>query len=75
MLHMSNVLQFYIVSVLITHHYTSPFTHFFLFPNHRRRIYSEEKEMVVAAAWGTELLQFLAALDNLHQDDWKNTAG
>ena len=31
------------------------------------RIYTEEKAKVVAAAWGTELLQFLAALAILHQ--------
>ena len=30
--------------------------------HHRRRIYTEEKAKVVAATWGTELLQFLAAL-------------
>ena len=33
----------------------------------RRRIYfTEEKAKVVAAAWGTELIQFLAALAILH---------
>ena len=36
--------------------------------DHRGRIYTEEKAKVVAAAWGTELLQFLAALAILHQD-------
>ena len=29
---------------------------------HRRRINTEEKANVVAAAWGTEFIQFLAAL-------------
>ena len=29
---------------------------------HRRKIYTEEKSKVVAAVWGTELIQFLAAL-------------
>ena len=29
---------------------------------HRRRIKTEEKAKVVAAVWGTELIQFLAAL-------------
>ena len=29
---------------------------------HRRRIKTEEKAMVVAAVWGTELIQFLATL-------------
>ena len=29
---------------------------------HRRRINTEEKAKVVAAAWGTEFIQFLAAL-------------
>ena len=35
-------------------------------PNHRRRIKTEDKAKVVAAAWGTELIQFLAALAILH---------
>ena len=35
----------------------------------RRRIYTEEKEKVVAAVWGTELIQFIAALAILYQDD------
>ena len=39
----------------------------------RRRIYTEEKAKVVADAWGTELLQFLAALAILHQDDLNNS--
>ena len=43
---------------------------------HRRRIYTEEKAKVVAAAWGTEFIKFLAALavlhkDELHQNDMK----
>ena len=34
-------------------------------------MYTEEKAKVVAAAaWGTDLLQLLAALPILHQDDW-----
>ena len=37
-----------------------------------KRIYTEENAMVVAASWGTEFLQFLAALAILHQDDLKN---
>ena len=37
----------------------------------RRIIKTEEKAKVVAAIWGTELIQFLAALAILHQDDWK----
>ena len=40
-------------------------------PGHRRRINTEEKAKVVAAAWRTELIQFLAALAILHQDDQK----
>ena len=32
---------------------------------HRRRIYTEEKAMVVASVWGKEFIQFLAALDIL----------
>ena len=38
----------------------------------RRRVYTEEKPKVVVAARGTELIQFLAALATLHQDDLKN---
>ena len=38
---------------------------------HRRRIYTEVKANVVAAAWGTELFQFLAAEAILHQDSLK----
>ena len=33
---------------------------------HRRRINTEEKAKVVAAVWGTEFIQFLAALAILH---------
>ena len=40
--------------------------------SHRRRIYTEENVKVVVAAWGTELLQFLAALAILHQGELKN---
>ena len=39
--------------------------------NHRRRIYTEKKAKVVAAVWGTEFIEFLAALAILHQDDLK----
>ena len=39
---------------------------------HRRRINTEEKAKVVAAVWGTEFIQFLAALAILHQDEMKN---
>ena len=38
---------------------------------HRRMINTEEKAKVVAAAWGMELIQFLAALAILNQDDLK----
>ena len=38
----------------------------------RRRIYTEEKAKVVAAVWGTELIQLLAAQAILHQYDLKN---
>ena len=34
--------------------------------SHRRRINTEEKAKVVAAAWVTELIQFLAKLAILH---------
>ena len=33
----------------------------------RRRIYTEEKAKVVAAVWGSELIQLLAAQAILHQ--------
>ena len=39
---------------------------------HRRRIYTEDKAKVVAAVWGTEFIQFLAALAVLHQDGMKD---
>ena len=39
---------------------------------HRRKIYTEEKEKVVAALWGIEYLQFVPALAILHQVDLKN---
>ena len=39
---------------------------------HRRRIKTEEKAKVVAAVWGTELIQFLAALAIIFfEDDFK----
>ena len=38
---------------------------------HRRRINTQEKANVVAAVWGTEFIQFLAALAVLHQDNMK----
>ena len=37
-----------------------------------RRICTEEKGKVIAASWGTELLQFVAALAILQQDNLKN---
>ena len=40
---------------------------------HRRRIYTEAKAKVVAAAWGSELIQFLAALAIFYKGDLKNT--
>ena len=39
--------------------------------NHRRRINTKEKANVVAAVWGTELIQFLAALAIFHQDKYE----
>ena len=38
--------------------------------DHRRWI--REEKVKVAAAWGAELIHFLAALAILHQDDLKN---
>ena len=38
----------------------------------RRRIKTEEQAKVVAAVWGTELIQFLASPVLFHQDDLKN---
>ena len=43
----------------------------FLHKSHRRRINTEEKAKVVAAAWWTELIQLLAVLAILHQADLK----
>ena len=40
---------------------------------YRRRIKQEEKAKVVAAVWRRELINFLAALDIFHQDDFKET--
>ena len=37
----------------------------------RRRIKTEEKTKVVAAVWGTEFFQFLAALDIIQEDDFE----
>ena len=39
--------------------------------NHRRLIKTEEKVKVVVTVWGTELIEFLATLAILHQDDLK----
>ena len=39
---------------------------------HRRMINTKEKAKVVDAVWGPELLEFLAALEILHQDVLKN---
>ena len=36
--------------------------------------YMEEKAKIVVSSWGTELLQSLAALVILHQDELKNRA-
>ena len=44
--------------------HTSPLGHL-VTENHRRRINTK----VVTAAWGTQLLQFLATLPNLHHDN------
>ena len=38
---------------------------------YRRRIKTEETAKVVAAVWGTELIQFLAALVIFQQDDFE----
>ena len=38
----------------------------------KKRIHTEEKAKVVAADWGIELIEFLAALAILYQDDLKN---
>ena len=36
-----------------------------------RRINTEEEAKVVAVVWGTELIQLISTLANLHQDDLK----
>ena len=43
-----------------------------MIPQTRRRIKTEEKAKVVIAAWGAALIQFLAALAILHQENLKN---
>ena len=43
------------------------------YSRNRSRIYTEEKAKVVAAAWGTDFIQFLAALAILIQDFLKNS--
>ena len=35
------------------------------------RAKTEDKANVVAAVWGTEMIQFLVALDIFHQDDFE----
>ena len=39
--------------------------------NHRIRIKTEVKAKVVAAVWGTELIQFLSAPAIFHQEDFE----
>ena len=51
-------------SVLCTHTATYLIVKYGL--NHRRRIKTEEKAKVAAVVWGTELIQYLAALDIFH---------
>ena len=43
----------------------------FISLGYRRRTKTEEKAKVVAAVWETELIQFLAALDIFHQNDFE----
>ena len=43
----------------------------FLHIDQRSRIKTEEKAKVIAAVWGKELIQFLAALAIFHQDDFE----
>ena len=40
--------------------------------HNRRRIKTEVKAKVVTAVWETDLIQFLAALDVFHKDDFKD---
>ena len=60
-------------TVSISRRYSYPKFHF-LNPRHIRRIYGEEKAKVIAAVWGTELIQFLAALQIESQDDFKKNS-
>ena len=39
---------------------------------HRRRLETEAKAKVIASVWGTEFMQFLAALAIVHKDFLKN---
>ena len=43
-----------------------------MYVHHRRRIKTDDKEEVAAAAWGAKLIQFLAALAILHQEALNN---
>ena len=45
---------------------------FFMHKEHRRRIELEDKAKVVVSVWGTEFVQFLAALAVLPRSTWKN---
>ena len=38
----------------------------------RRRITTKEEAKVVAAVWGTELIQFIVALAIFHRDDFED---
>ena len=45
-----------------------PFHLYMMLPPNRRGKQTEEKAKVVAAVWGTEFIQFLAALQIYHQE-------
>ena len=59
--------------LLARHHLTdSEDHHFFICGAFLGGINTKEKAKVVAAVWGTELIQFLALLAILYQEDLKN---
>ena len=63
----------YLLGILNIFHYVLMVLkgHVYVRVRHRKRTKTVEKAKVVAAAWGTEFIQFIAVLAVLHQDDMK----
>ena len=62
-----------IVEILYNSFFSQSCIHMFESCCHKRRIYTEEKAKIVAAVWGTEFFQFLAATVILQQNDLKHS--